>query len=422
MLPPNTEFFPNTVYDEVTSSHNIFINEDTGFGYIVGSTTCNGGLHMVDLSNPPNVVFAGCYADDGYTHDVQCVLYDGPDSAYANKELCFACNEDTVSIIDVTNKGNPTMVSRNSYSGSRYTHQGWLTEDHKYFVFGDELDELNDCISTTTFVLNVQNLENPTVAVYNSPYSGSIDHNQYIKDGYIYQANYRSGLRVLQANSYGNADLKEVGFFDIYPDDDFSAFNGAWSVFPFFPSNTIAVSGREQGLFLLRANDEFAPALPFPDLPDLGSCGEFFDFFCFSSMVTAVVKGKGKTPMSMIEVGDEVLTKTGNYGTIYAIDHRHTTKHATFIQIHSSPSSQLTRGQTVEEMKELPLELSSTHMIFLENSENPVPASMVKVGDRMKTLDGSRIVEKISSVTRVGLYNPLTTDGTIIVNGIISST
>jgi len=426
---PNTEYFANAVYDELTSAHNIFINEDTGFGYIVGSRTCNGGLHMVNLADPQNIVFAGCYAYDGYTHDVQCVLYDGPDSAYVGKELCFACNEDTVSIIDVTNKRNPVMVSRNSYEGSSYTHQGWLTEDHKYFVFGDELDEILGCTTTVTYVLDVQNLNSPSAAIYSSPYTGAVDHNQYIHDGYIYQANYRAGLRILQASNYGNADLTEVGFFDIYPSDDFSQFNGAWSVYPFFPSKTIAISGIEQGLFLLRANDEFSPALPDPELEicyfgggdDITTdpLGGFFD--CFSSIVTTVVKGKGKTPMSMVEVGDEVLTETGSYGTVYAIDHRHTTKLTTFIQIHASPSGILLDEQK-EEDQELPLELSSAHMVFLENSKNPVPASMVKVGDRMKTLDGSRTVVKLSVVTRVGLYNPLTVDGTIVANGIVSST
>ena len=45
--------------------------------------------------------------------------------------------------------------------------------------------------------------------------------------------------------------LNPAGFFDIYPLDNARAFNGAWSVYPFFPSGVVAVSGIEQGLFLL---------------------------------------------------------------------------------------------------------------------------------------------------------------------------
>ena len=51
-----------------------------------------------------NPTFAGCFDDDGYTHDVQCVVYSGPDADYTGAEICFASNEDTVTIVDVTDK------------------------------------------------------------------------------------------------------------------------------------------------------------------------------------------------------------------------------------------------------------------------------------------------------------------------------
>ena len=50
--------------------------------------------------------------------------------------------------------------------------------------------------------------------------------------------------------------LEPAGFFDVYPEDDAPEFNGAWSAYPFFPSGVVAVSGIEQGLFLL------APEIP----------------------------------------------------------------------------------------------------------------------------------------------------------------
>ena len=33
----------DTFYNEVTSSHNVVINEETGFAYLVGTRTCRGG-------------------------------------------------------------------------------------------------------------------------------------------------------------------------------------------------------------------------------------------------------------------------------------------------------------------------------------------------------------------------------------------
>ena len=46
-----------------------------------------------------------------------------------------------MTIVDVTNKFNMIELSRKSYNGSQYTHQGWLTPDSKFLFLNDELDE-----------------------------------------------------------------------------------------------------------------------------------------------------------------------------------------------------------------------------------------------------------------------------------------
>ena len=46
-----------------------------------------GGLVMIDVEDSLKPVFAGCYQDDGYTHDAQCVIYRGPDHEYYGKEV-----------------------------------------------------------------------------------------------------------------------------------------------------------------------------------------------------------------------------------------------------------------------------------------------------------------------------------------------
>ena len=38
------------------------------------------GLHVIDVTNPFNPTFRGCYSGDGYVHDAQCVIYHGPDT------------------------------------------------------------------------------------------------------------------------------------------------------------------------------------------------------------------------------------------------------------------------------------------------------------------------------------------------------
>jgi choice-of-anchor B domain-containing protein len=70
-------------------THNIVINEDTGFAYLVGSNLCKGGLYMVDIRTPLSPEYAGCFSDDGYTHDAQCVVYDGPDTRFVGREVRY---------------------------------------------------------------------------------------------------------------------------------------------------------------------------------------------------------------------------------------------------------------------------------------------------------------------------------------------
>ena len=76
---------------------------------------------MVNIATPISPVFAGCFSADGYTHDAQCVIYDGPDTPYVGKEICFACNEDTITIVDVTEKANPIQLSKTTYAQEGYT-------------------------------------------------------------------------------------------------------------------------------------------------------------------------------------------------------------------------------------------------------------------------------------------------------------
>ncbi len=45
--------------------------------------------------------------------------------------------------------------------------------------------------------------------------------------------------------------MTEVAFFDTYPGSEAAIFDGAWSVYPYFPSGTIIVSDVSNGLYIL---------------------------------------------------------------------------------------------------------------------------------------------------------------------------
>jgi hypothetical protein len=252
---------PTRLMNPPDNAHNIAINEESGFAYAIGTSTCGGGgPHMIDIRDPKSPAFAGCVSEDGYTHDTQCVNYreGDPDPAFAGHEICFNSNEDTLTIVDVTDKDNPVQLARVPYDGATYTHQAWLTEDRKQILVDDELDEQDQGGQTKTYVFNVERLRSPRFLSEHSGEAESIDHNQYVKGNRAYQANYRSGLRVLDLTDVASGRLSESGYFDIYPADDKAEFNAMWSNYPYFESGTVIASGIEQGLFVLRPNAETA--------------------------------------------------------------------------------------------------------------------------------------------------------------------
>ncbi len=264
---PARLFTPDARYAGVSNSHNIAINEDSGFAYLVGTNTCSGGLHMVDIRTPTAPTGAGCFSTDGYTHDAQCVIYAGPDTQYTGREICFASNEDTVTIVDVTDKATPVQISRGFYPTPGYTHQGWLTDDHRYHIADDELDEFFGTVSATrTVVMDVSDLDNPE---WHFDYAGPLftsDHNLYVRGRYAFLSTYESGTRILDLDNLDGGSMTEVAHFDTHPQSDETGFEGQWSNYPYFASGTIIANDRTNGLFVLRATGLLvdAPGAPAP--------------------------------------------------------------------------------------------------------------------------------------------------------------
>jgi choice-of-anchor B domain-containing protein len=260
--PPRT-FTETAHYDRIASAHNIAINEESGFAFTIGNSaggeTCGGALHMIDIRDPKNPKFAGCYADPatgnartGYTHDNQCVIYQGPDTRYTGREICFNASETAVGIADVTDKASPRAIAVASYPNTAYAHQGWLTDDHKYFYLNDEGDELSGTVpKTRTLVWDVTKLDEPVLAKEFLGTTSATDHNLYVRGRYMFQSNYVSGLRVIDISDPANP--KETGYFDTVPfGENVPGFAGSWSNYPFFKSGTIIATSMREGLFILR--------------------------------------------------------------------------------------------------------------------------------------------------------------------------
>ena len=245
----------DTIFTGFGSAHNIVINEDSGYAYIVGAarnSTYGGGPIFINIQNPISPVIEGGFAAGGYSHDAQVITYNGPDTDYTGKEILIGSNEDEIVIADVTDKTNPTVIATISYSNVEYAHQGWFTEDFKYFILGDEVDEKNIGNNTRTIIFDFTDLDNP---LYHFDYFGAtaaIDHNGYVKDNIYYQANYTAGVRMIDISNTENKVFSEIGFFDTYPNNNNTAFNGVWNVYPYFPSGNIIISDIDNGFFVIR--------------------------------------------------------------------------------------------------------------------------------------------------------------------------
>lgn len=242
-----------------TRTHNVAIDEDSGFLYRLGGGSPDWGLRIYDLSDPANPTFVSQW-NQRYVHDAQIVTYQG--GPYDGRQVAF-CGTSTSSgggsvrihIVDVTDKNNMVTLGIADPSNPQFSHpasfvhQVWLSEDRQFLYMNDEIDEGVFGTPTTTRIFDVSDLSNPVQVSTFSNGNTSRDHNLYTRDGLIYAANYRSGLRIFSTNR-DPIFPAEIAFFDTYPADDNANFNGLWSVYPFFPSGTIIGSDIERGLFV----------------------------------------------------------------------------------------------------------------------------------------------------------------------------
>ena len=251
-------FTADQILRTVPTAHNIVINPESGFAYLVGTSrnnVFNGGVYFLDLNNTESYRFVRGYGRGGYSHDAQVVNYYGPDMEYTGKEIFLGSNESKLVILDVTDKQNPFTISEVSYPNSAYTHQGWFDQDQRFFILGDELDESSIGGKTRTLVFDLKDLDNPLLYHTYFGTTNAIDHNGYVKGDLFYLANYTAGIRVIDISDLENKNISEIGFFDTFPNQNSTTFDGAWNVYPFFESGVIAISDINGGLFLIKKSE-----------------------------------------------------------------------------------------------------------------------------------------------------------------------
>ena len=263
MITGTVTFTETAYFDGFGDAHNIHINEESGYAYVLRATNpelCSGAMYMVNIQDPKNPTAAGCFDEGGLASDAMCVIYHGNDPEYQGKEVCIIASDDDMIIADVTDKANPVNIKSIGYQNITRAHNAWLTADHNYFVSADMNDEMMLGLDTRIFVWKFTDVDDPQlIGTYVGPTPAS-DHNVWIHGNYAYVGNFRAGVRILDITDIANGNLTQAAYFDMVPADDNTGHSaGAWAVYPYFANGLMAVSEKGTGLFILRQTNMSDP-------------------------------------------------------------------------------------------------------------------------------------------------------------------
>lgn len=238
---PDTAFLANRYTATFTRAHDLQIRD--GFAYITGATnsltTPNGGIHILDLSNPTSPVEVGVW-DSLYVHD-----------CYVNRDTIYAAciYQGVVAIIDVKDKAHPRVIHTFTYPNG-FTHNTAITDDSRYLFTTDETQSPVGRLRMWDMITLKDDVEGNTNIEQTASFgSTAIVHNVFSLGNFAYASYYTEGVRVWNVT---NPDtLPVVGHYDTYPNNNSANFDGAWGVYPFLPSGNLIVSDMTYGLFVL---------------------------------------------------------------------------------------------------------------------------------------------------------------------------
>jgi len=257
----STEFFGK--------SHNIFIDEENGRLYSVGTNTQSGGVIVLDLNNNPDnptlmaaVNFpANPSTGQGYAHDI----YVRDNIAYGSHGyLGFF-------IWDMTDPTTPVLLASQNTGG--YNHSSWVSEEGDFAIYAEEVP-----IGRPLGVINLENLDNNFIEIdltFKFPLNPNDDnnrpHNPFIRGDYLFCSYYHDGIQVFDVSDPLNPST--AAYYDTNPTDTaYAGFEGNWGAYPFLPSGLILASDVSTGLYVL----ELDPSISLlnidpPTTPDISA-------------------------------------------------------------------------------------------------------------------------------------------------------
>lgn len=222
---------------QLSTCHNIYIDEATGYGFLAGCNINNGGVLIIDLfTNPGNPIFvsaaAPIYAHDVYARDNLIYSSDIFDGAFVIQDM-----NNIDSIFTIGSQTTPFL----------FTHNAWLSDDSNIIFTTDERSNAPIGAYDISDKNNIKFLDE--FRPISSINQGLIPHNVHVKNDFLITSYYTEGVIITDANRPEN--LIEVGNYDTFSGEN-GSFNGVWGAFPFFESGTIIGSDVGNGLFVFK--------------------------------------------------------------------------------------------------------------------------------------------------------------------------
>ncbi len=227
--------------DTIQTIHNIWIDEK-GYLYMWGASGIAGpGNFIAHLQpNPLQPKIVGNYAPaalpNPYVHD-----------GYVRNDTIWAAHiyAGVLVIADISNRQNPIILGSINTPGA-FAHNTWADySGKKWVVTTDEVAGGYVTLYDYSNPNNIQELDR-----FRTPggaSQGTIPHNAFFHNGFLFISYYRDGVVVLDAR---DTPLTIFSWYDTSPLSG-EGFNGCWGVYPYFDSIVVA-SDIEEGLFIFR--------------------------------------------------------------------------------------------------------------------------------------------------------------------------
>jgi len=138
---------------------------------------------------------------------------------------------------------------------------------------------------------------------------------------------------------------------------------------------------------------------------------EYCTSVCFPSSSTVMTETGIPKRMDELNIGDSIQVHDGSFEKVYAFGAHMTTDAKTTMVSIATES-----GKTIS--------LSPSHWTYVsvDGVQTAVQAMNVREGQSVYAADGTLdLVEKVSTSTMSGLFNPMTASGTIVVDGVVAS-